>query len=206
MNVPYFRYLRLQEKLRKMRRELLLFLEHRPVITAGINYNMDELLVSEDFLKSSNIDLEFVKRGGKFTAHEPGQLVVYPHVDLKRRGLTISEYLDILNDSLQESVNRVWGVKIRQNRENPGLYLQERPEKKLISVGVDCKSWFSSFGAAINIHNTRETFSLIQPCGQKADIMISLSEICSGPLNENDFIAVFSEIFLGRLENPKKQR
>jgi len=200
MNVPYARYLLLQEKLRKRRRELLLFLEHRPVITAGINYNMEELLVSEDFLKNGSIDLEFVKRGGKFTAHEPGQLVIYPHIDLKKRGLTISGYLDLLNNSLREAADSAWGIKIIQNRENPGLYLQDSPDKKLVSVGVDCKSWFSSFGAAVNISNTRETFKLIHPCGLPADVMVSVRDIYPGAPDEKKFIDSFAEIFLHGLE------
>ncbi|EMO25708.1 hypothetical protein LEP1GSC170_0758 [Leptospira interrogans serovar Bataviae str. HAI135] len=82
--IPYLRYLEMQDKLRKFRRECILFLEHAPTITGGINYNPENLLVKPEFLESMGIQIHWTQRGGDFTAHEPGQLVLYSHVDLKR--------------------------------------------------------------------------------------------------------------------------
>lgn len=82
--IPYLRYLEMQEKLRKFRRECILFLEHASTITRGINYNPENLLLGREFLESQGIQVHFIQRGGDFTAHEPGQLVIYSHVDLKK--------------------------------------------------------------------------------------------------------------------------
>ena len=88
-SVPYNKYLRLQTSLRKKRKEILIFLEHTSTITAGSNYNIENLLVPKEYLLEKGIAFFQVERGGDLTAHEIGQLVIYPHIDLKKRNLTI---------------------------------------------------------------------------------------------------------------------
>ena len=173
-SVPYNRYLKLQSFLRKRRREILIFLEHTSTITAGSNYNIQNLLVSEEYLLEKSVQFFQVERGGDLTAHEVGQLVIYPHIDLKKRNITIGDYLHLLTQTLIQSISEVWGILVIENKEKPGLYLASNPNKKLVSMGVYFKSYFTSYGVAINLRNDLSVFRMINPCGQDAANMVSL--------------------------------
>ena len=173
-SVPYNRYLKLQSFLRKRRREILIFLEHTSTITAGSNYNIQNLLVSEEYLLEKSVQFFQVERGGDLTAHEVGQLVIYPHIDLKKRNITIGDYLHLLTQTLIQSISDVWGLLVIENKEKPGLYLASNPNKKLVSMGVYFKSYFTSYGVAINLRNDLSVFRMINPCGQDAANMVSL--------------------------------
>ncbi|MBP9887361.1 MAG: lipoyl(octanoyl) transferase LipB, partial [Leptospiraceae bacterium] len=164
-SVPYNRYLKLQSFLRKRRREILIFLEHTSTITAGSNYNIQNLLVSEEYLLEKSVQFFQVERGGDLTAHEVGQLVIYPHIDLKKRNITIGDYLHLLTQTLIQSISDVWGILVIENKEKPGLYLASNPNKKLVSMGVYFKSYFTSYGVAINLRNDLSVFRMINPCG-----------------------------------------
>ncbi len=69
----------------------------------------------------------------------------------------------------------IWNVELVENREAPGLYLADSPEKKMVSIGVLAKSYFTSFGFALNGVNDLSTFRLINPCGMSAGNMVSLA-------------------------------
>ena len=173
-SVPYNRYVQLQFLLRKKRKEIVIFLEHTSTITAGSNYNIQNLLVSEEYLLEKSVQFFQVERGGDLTAHEVGQLVIYPHIDLKKRNITIGDYLHLLTQTLIQSISDVWGILVIENKEKPGLYLASNPNKKLVSMGVYFKSYFTSYGVAINLRNDLSVFRMINPCGQDAANMVSL--------------------------------
>ncbi|XDD51604.1 lipoyl(octanoyl) transferase LipB [Leptospira sp. WS92.C1] len=163
---PYLRYVKMQEKFRRFRKECVLFLEHGPTITGGINYNLENLLFGEEFLDNQGISLHWIQRGGDFTAHEPGQLVIYPHIDLKKRNLSIRSYLENFLQILADSARKTWGLDLVSNSDAPGLYLRSDPSKKICSIGVNFKSFFTSYGIAFNIDNDFKAFRCIHPCGR----------------------------------------
>lgn len=193
-SVPYNRYLNLQSFLRKRRREILIFLEHTSTITAGSNYNIQNLLVSEEYLLENSVQFFQVERGGDLTAHEIGQLVIYPHIDLKKRNITIGDYLHLLTQTLIQSISDVWGLLVIENKEKPGLYLESNPNKKLVSMGVYFKSYFTSYGVAINLRNDLSVFRMINPCGQDAANMVSLLSLGLDTSTKKE--EEFREIFL----------
>lgn len=200
-SVPYPKYLKLQSYLRKRRKEILIFLEHTSTITAGSNYNIQNLLVQEEYLQEKSIQFLQVERGGDLTAHEIGQLVIYPHVDLKKRNLTIGDYLCLLTSCLIQSILEVWGLSVIQDKEKPGLYLASNPDKKLVSIGVYFKSYFTSYGVAINLRNDLSVFQLINPCGQTAANMVSLLSLGldTSIQKEDEFREVFTKKFITSL-------
>lgn len=149
-------------------------MEHFPVITAGINSKKENLLVSESVLKEKKIDFEEIQRGGDFTAHEPGQLVIYAHIDLKKRNWGIDFFLKSFQDAVSDAVKDVSGVSLFCDPKRPGLYLSKNPDKKIVSIGVYFKSFFTSFGAAVNLNNSLEVFRNINPCGISAENMSSV--------------------------------
>ncbi|TGM31010.1 lipoyl(octanoyl) transferase [Leptospira biflexa] len=199
--VPYQRYLDFQENSRKNRRESMLFLEHSPCLTGGIGAKAENLLVSKERLETLGVHLVTLPRGGDFTAHEPGQIVGYLHIDLKKRNLSLGDFLRNLNESLVVAVKGTWGLTLVENPKAPGLYT-DGTNKKLISEGVYAKSYFTSFGFALNGINTLGTFSLINPCGARASDMISLEALgLSVGFREKrkEFVLQFSRHFLSLL-------
>lgn len=160
--LPYAEYQKWQIQLRKHRREILLFCEHPPTITGGIQWKDSNLREPPEALERSGIPLVPVKRGGDLTAHEPGQLVIYPHIDLKARGLSLSRFFHALLEISARAVEDCTGVQLTINEEYPGLYLGSR---KIAAIGVEAGAFFTSSGIAINVNNDLSTFQRIIACG-----------------------------------------
>lgn len=180
----------------------MLFLEHSPCLTGGIGAKAENLLVSPSLLSSLGVELVTLQRGGDFTAHEPGQIVGYLHIDLKKRNLSLGDFLRILNQSLVVAVHETWGIRVEENPKAPGLYLAEEPKRKLISEGIYAKSYFTSFGFALNAVNDLKTFSLINPCGAKTEDMTSLLRLGKDkdfPMRRFEFVKSFTQTFLDLL-------
>jgi lipoyl(octanoyl) transferase len=161
--LEYQRYVRFQERLRRRRRELVLFCEHSPTLTRGVQANDSSLRVSVRELDQRGIALASVGRGGDFTAHEPGQCVIYPHIDLRERNLGFGRFFQILLDVSRESIASVWGLRLASREGAPGLYREDGA--KLLSIGVMLKAFFSSHGLALNVANDLSAFDLINVCG-----------------------------------------
>lgn len=191
--VPYIRYVKMQSFLRKKRKEIVIFLEHNSTITAGCNYNIQNLLVSKEYLQKKNVAFFHVERGGDLTAHELGQLVIYPHVDLKKRNLTIGDFLQVFSQCMVDSIFEIWGLSVIQDKKKPGLYLASNPTKKLVSMGIYFKSFFTSYGVALNLRNDLKVFSMIHPCGQDSANIVSLHSLGydTSITKENQFIDCF---------------
>lgn len=197
-------YLKFQEKARNKRRESILLLEHPPCITSGTNSNLENLLWTKAELQTKGIDCLSLLRGGDFTAHEPGQWVGYLHIDLRLRRLSLGDYLSQLEVSLIQSIYQKFGLKLQGDRKAPGLY--DELGNKLLSIGILAKSHFTSFGFALNVENSLETFSYIRPCGISAERMSSLrqrnNEMFS-PSTKKEWFGIFLEKFFEGLP-PKR--
>lgn len=194
--------MKFQENSRKNRRESLLFLEHSPCLTGGIGAKAENLLVSLGVLSAMGVELITLPRGGDFTAHEPGQIVGYLQIDLKKRNLSLGDFLRILNRSLVDSIWETWGLKLEENPKAPGLYTVEEPKLKLVSEGIFAKSYFTSFGFALNAMNNLSTFSLINPCGAKSEDMTSLQRLgkpVDFPKERREFVESFAKTFIDLL-------
>jgi len=198
--IPYEKYIKYQENSRKKRRESIIFLEHPPTITAGTGFLENNLLLSRNDLYLKGISLHFIKRGGDFTAHEPGQLVIYPHIDLKKRNLNVTEFIRFFRGEIQSAVFKIWKIDLIENPESPGLYLKTDPIKKLVSFGIYFKSFFTGYGAAINIDNSLESFYYINPCGGSALNMTSIKQLGLDPSKKKEFIEILKNNLEGKFQ------
>ncbi len=133
----------------------LWFTEHPPVFTLGINAAREHLLAPGD------IPVIQIDRGGQVTYHGPGQLMVYPLIDLKRRGLGVRSLVSALEQSVVDLLADR-GVAAHARRDAPGVYVGE---KKLASVGLRIRRGASFHGMALNVDVDLEPFSRINPCG-----------------------------------------
>ena len=100
--------------------DLVLFLEHPPVFTLGRRGGRDHLLVDDATLGTRGIEVFHAERGGDITYHGPGQLVVYPVVDLKKRQFKVVEFVGYLEEVMIR-VAADWGIKAGQNAKNRGI-------------------------------------------------------------------------------------
>ncbi len=146
------------------------FLEHPPVFTLGMNASRAHVLAPGD------IPVIQIDRGGQVTYHGPGQLVVYPLVDLRRAGLGIRELVTALERSVIALAAEL-GITAECRRSAPGVYVEGR---KLASVGIRVRRGASYHGLAMNVSLDLEPFGRINPCGYEGLQMIRLTDL-AGP-------------------------
>jgi lipoyl(octanoyl) transferase len=131
------------------------FTEHPPVFTLGLNARREHLLAPRD------IPVLQIDRGGQVTYHGPGQLMVYPLLDLKRAGLGVRDLVTALERSVVDLVGE-FGIAAATRPDAPGVYVEDR---KLASVGLRVRRGASYHGMALNVDLDLEPFSRINPCG-----------------------------------------
>jgi lipoyl(octanoyl) transferase len=131
------------------------FLEHAPIFTLGMNASRAHLIAPGD------IPVLQIDRGGQVTYHGPGQLVVYPLIDMKRAQLSVRDLVSALETSVIRYV-RQWGVNAECRSGAPGVYVAGA---KLASLGIRIRRGASYHGLALNIDMDLEPFGRIHPCG-----------------------------------------
>ena len=176
--LPYLEALNLQHELidaRKKKtfdRDIVLFLEHKPVFTLGRRGGIENLKVSEHFLEKLNIPIIQAERGGDITFHGPGQLIVYPIVDLNKAKMPILEYINGLEKVMVRVAND-WGIEAEQNTVNRGIWVGNN---KLGSIGISVQSDISFHGFALNVNTWLAPFDWINPCGLQNIRMTSMKQ------------------------------
>lgn len=141
--------------------DLLLVLEHPHVITLGRRGNRSHLIASEDVLKTMNIPIFHVERGGDVTYHGPGQRVVYPIFNLRDYGYRLIQYVGQLEEVIL-NVLKDFGIEGRRDPSNRGIWVNG---DKIASIGVTIKRWVSFHGFSLNYATDLKYFDLINPCG-----------------------------------------
>ena len=164
--VDYREMLQIQLALCKQRQQgsipnTFLMVEHPPTITLGVRQSRNKVLVSRSDLAQSHIDVVEIRRGGGTTAHNPGQLVLYPILHLQQFGLCIREYVRKL-ETIGEELLMQLGIHSNRKDGFPGLWVDNR---KIASIGVRVSRFTTYHGMAINIHNDLRIFDFIIPCG-----------------------------------------
>jgi len=162
----YREVLQLQHQLRGKRHRgeipnTVLIVEHRPVITLGARQSTNKLLADRKDLVQKQIDVVDIRRGGGTTAHNPGQLVFYPILNLRQLNRGISEYIRELESIGAELLEQL-DVHAERKKGFPGLWVGT---KKIASVGVRVSRFITFHGMAINIQNDLSIFEFITPCG-----------------------------------------
>ena len=162
--------LELQHKLVEQRRQnqigdTILLVEHQPVITLGARQSANKLLIERDKLAAKGIDVVDIRRGGGATAHNPGQIVFYPILNLQELHLDINEYIRTLEQIGIELLEQL-GVEAQRRKGFPGLWVKNNSQFwKIASIGVRVSRQITHHGMAINIQNDLSIFEAIVPCG-----------------------------------------
>ncbi len=152
--------------------DTILFLEHPPTITKGRGACEDEIR-DESLLKRKGIPVYEVARGGRTTYHGPGQLLVYPVIDLKGFRQDVHWYLRRLEDVIIETL-MAFGIKARRIDGYTGVWVEN---KKIASIGVGIKRWVTHHGIALNVNTDLSYFEMITSCGIDGVVMTSMERL-----------------------------
>jgi lipoyl(octanoyl) transferase len=142
-------------------------LEHPPVFTLGLNADAGHVLAAGD------IPVVKIDRGGQVTYHGPGQLVVYPLIDIRRAGLGVRDLVTALERAVIDYCASL-GIEAATKPGAPGVYVQGR---KLGSVGIRIRRGASYHGLALNVNMDLEPFQRINPCGYAGLQMTQLASL-----------------------------
>ena len=155
--------------------DVLLLLKHPPTLTIGKSGKLENLLRTKEELAEEGIPMFFIDRGGDITYHGPGQLVVYPIIDLKNRGKDIHRYIH----DLQEVAIRTladFSIEAHRDEEHIGVWVGN---DAIAAIGVSVRRWVTMHGLALNVSPTLEHFSYINPCGILDRGITSIAKVLS---------------------------
>lgn len=141
--------------------DVILFLQHRPVITIGAFGGEQNIMVPRDVLEKEGISVTHTDRGGDVTYHGPGQLVGYPILDLKTRGHDVHQYVHDLEEVMIRTLHD-YSIEAHRDTDYPGVWVGQ---EKICALGIRVVHWVTKHGFALNISNDLTPFSYINPCG-----------------------------------------
>lgn len=161
--------------------DLLILLEHPPVITFGRNSDRNHLLWDQATLHAAGMDCVASHRGGDITLHGPGQLVGYPIVDLNHYRKDLHGYLRQLEELLIRTLAD-FDLCAETVPGKTGVWIAGR---KIASIGIAVRRWISYHGFALNVDNDLSAFNAIIPCGLPDVTMTSMSRELDSPVDKD---------------------
>ena len=206
--LEYDQALARQEQLVELRQQgkisdTLVLVEHPAVVTLGRRGSSADLRVPAADFDATGVALQSINRGGLATAHEPGQLVAYPILALKRRDLRwfSNTFLGVVVDLLAE-----YGLDGQLKANEPGVWVNGG---KICSFGIAVRKWISSHGIALNVNNELRTFEMIIPCGRPQErvtsVVLELGRTLDMEEAKQKFIQLFCAAFAYQLNFDKIQ-
>lgn len=141
--------------------DILILLEHNPVITLGRRGNRQHILASPKVLTAEGIQVYHVERGGQVTYHGPGQIVGYPILDLRNWHRDVSWYILNLEEVLIRTLGD-FGIEGTRNGLNRGVWVGD---SKIGSIGVAITRWVTYHGFSLNVSPNMTHYEFITPCG-----------------------------------------
>jgi lipoyl(octanoyl) transferase len=177
--MPYATALDLQREVARLRiagtiaEDVLLLVEHPPVVTLGRSAKEQHLLASPELLEARGVERFEVERGGDVTFHGPGQLVGYPIIDLKRHRRDLHWYLRQVEEALIVALAG-FGIGVERSAGQTGVWTQGGG-RKIASIGVHARDWVTWHGFALNVTTDLSYFDLMIPCGIQSVTMTSIA-------------------------------
>ncbi len=210
--VPYARALELQRAVARARisgeieHDVLLLLEHSPVVTLGRSSKAQNLVASPELLAARGVELFEVERGGDVTFHGPGQLVGYPIVNLRGHKQDLHWYLRQVEEVLIRALARL-SLAAQRSDGRTGVWIGDR---KIASIGVHARDWVTWHGFALNVSTDLSFFDLIVPCGLAGVTMTSVARELGAATPSfgavaDSVIAAFGTVFALAPSTPERE-
>ena len=155
----------------------LLFVEHYPVFTLGKSGDINNLLTNKEFLTENKIEFFKTNRGGDITFHGPGQIVVYPILDLDNFFTDIHKYLRTLEEVIIATLSDYGILGFRIDGQT-GVWVgkDKFPAQKICAFGVRASRWVTMHGMSLNVNTDLDYFKYIVPCGINDKGVTSIKE------------------------------
>lgn len=167
--------------------DIIFFVEHSPVYTLGKHGDLSHLLIPEQVLLDRHIEFVGIERGGDITYHGPGQLTVYPILDLQRYRLGIKDYIHLLEQSVIDTISE-FGIIGERIEGRTGVWIGKNTtrERKICAIGVKCSRFITMHGLALNVGADLSGFAGIIPCGLSQGVTSIALEQSEGPATPSD--------------------
>lgn len=184
--IDYGEALDIQEKLHGMRQrgevgDVLLLLEHPPVLTLGRRGQYSNILLHTKELEEMGVRTYEINRGGDVTYHGPGQIVGYPIMDLSNHGKDVKNYVWRIEEVFISLLKDQYGITAYRDKDKyTGVWVDN---SKITAIGVAIKRWVTMHGFAFNVNTNLEHFRWITPCGITDRGVTSLQKILGRPLD-----------------------
>lgn len=185
----------------------LLFVEHPHVYTLGKSGDEKNLLASDSILKEKKAGFYKINRGGDITYHGPGQLVVYPILDLDNFFTDIHKYLRLLEETIITTL-KDYGVSGERSKGETGVWLDVNhvtKARKICAMGVRCSRWVTMHGLAFNVNCDLNYFNHIIPCGINDKAVTSLKNELGKTIEMNEIKEKFKNNFATLFEAKIRQ-
>ena len=145
--------------------EIIFFVEHKPVFTLG-KHAHKENIINRQAIEKESIAIFETQRGGDITFHGPGQLTVYPIIDLEKHRLGVKKYVELLEQAVID-VLADYGLRGERVEGATGVWIDAGlpSERKICAIGIKCSRFITMHGLALNISTDLRYFSFINPCG-----------------------------------------
>lgn len=180
--------------------EIIALVEHPAVYTLGFHGNKNNLLLNRCQLEVLGVECISIERGGDITYHGPGQLVVYPIINLHKHGLGVKKYIHLLEDSVRELLG-LYGIESSSNDDAIGVWLdwQNPSARKICAIGVKISRGISMHGLALNVNTDLSGFLKINPCGFTDKGVTSMSKELNREVDFKEVKSRLADIILKKL-------
>ncbi len=173
--------------------DTLILVEHPPVITLGRHAAESNVVVPEKYLQDNGIEVYHIERGGDVTYHGPGQIVGYPIVGLRDKGIGIRTFVEKLEETFIRLLKENYGIDSGINPEFPGVWVGNN---KITAIGLAVKRGVTMHGFAFNVNTNLEHFKLIVPCGIVGKGVTSLQNITGKEIDFQNANKMVLEYFM----------
>ena len=171
--------------------DILVFVQHPPVLTLGANFHESNLLLNDEEYAVQGVEIFRTGRGGDVTFHGPGQLVIYPIFNLERHGKDLHKWMRDLEETMIQTAAH-FGLSARRFPPNTGAWVGDL---KLAAIGVKVRRWVSMHGIALNCDNDLAPFETIIPCGIEGYGVTSLTKETGRKVGVVDAMPVVQSAF-----------
>lgn len=179
----------------------LLIVEHPPVYTLGKSGDISNLLIDEEERSEKGLEFFKINRGGDITFHGPGQVVMYPILDLEKFYTDIGRYLRNLEETVIKTLAD-YGITGDRSKGETGVWLDpsiKGRERKICAIGVRCSRWITMHGLALNVNTNLGYFKNIIPCGIQDKQVTSIAKELGAEVDieevKNKMKKYFEEVF-----------
>lgn len=175
--------------------DVLLLVEHQPVLTLGRRGEYSNIIIPREKLEAMGVSIYETSRGGDVTYHGPGQIVGYPIMDLNNFGRDVKEFVRLIEEAFIRLLKDEYGIEARrEEKKYTGVWVGG---DKITAIGIAVKRWVTMHGFAFNVNTDLSHFNWINPCGLTDRGVTSLEKLTGKVQDFERLNSLVAEYFCG---------